>query len=165
MVEKQGPSGPAPVSVLPSPSSTSSENLRYPSAKEAGECVTTILERYPDYGKERPKPYLKGLIETVMSFPVSVIPRLVHVTTGISGTCKNLPTVADFVELAEIVMGEQQTFVAPQRVVIEAGTPEWDAWTRFRGRQWPVTDVRLPNGRLVKGWFVPSLNPPEARSA
>lgn len=48
----------------------------------------------------------------------------------------------------------------PAQVAIACETHEWDAWTKSRGRPWPVTDVRMADGRLVKGWYVPSQWPP-----
>ena len=47
------------------------------------------------------------------------------------------------------------------RVFVRVDTDAWAAWAATRpGRSWPVTDHRLPEGKLVRGWWFPTLFPP-----
>lgn len=117
--------------------------------------ATRILTRYPDYGKAS-KEYVAGIVEALARYPIETLRALVDVTNGVSGRCKFLPTIADIVEIAEIV--KPAAPVRPTVVVIEH-SPEWEAWRKVSPRGIPVIDIRLETGEIVRGWRFPSLLP------
>jgi hypothetical protein len=73
------------------------------SKRRAREIVQKILSRYPDYDKATPL-YVIGLIEVVEAFPDDVQEVFVDPVKGISGHCKFLPVIADFVTMGDLHM-------------------------------------------------------------
>jgi len=54
-----------------------------------------------------------------------------------------------------------------KRVFVYEGTRAWDAWVaerkRTRGVAWTLTTTRVVDGKSKRGWWFPSLFPPDAR--
>lgn len=143
------------------PSSTSQQS----SLKEATEAAANLLALYPDYGTASPE-YCAGIISVLRTYPASIFPSLTNLRTGIPATCKTLPTIAHIVEAADRLLNEAASLAQiPPRVAVEAGTPAWEAWSRRRGRPFPTTDIRMDDGRMVKGWYFPAEFPSSQEAA